>query len=820
MDKTGLQPRIKETRWRIDLEVEILKEWEREGLYNHEIYGDPEKIIVVDTPPPYPSGRWHVGAAAHYAHIDMIVRYLRMKGFRVLAPWYADRNGLPVEILVERVRGVNPHEMAQTPEGRERFLEMCREELDKIEGELVNIWRRLGCSFEYWRSGTDSPEYRMITQTTFLDLFKRGLIYEAERPVYWCPRCRTTLAEAELEYTPQDLKLYYIKIEISDGSEKIIATTRPELLGAMVALAYNPKDERYKGLAGLKGVVPIYRYEVPIIELDDVDPSFGTGFMMISSYGDIRDVRVVRELGLKPRVIIDKNGLMNELAGPLKGLSISEARDKIVSMLREEGYIVREEVLRGRDIPVCWRCKTPIEIVHSREFFLKQLEFSKDLLKIIDMIEFYPSFHKKKLVEWIQSLRMDWPISKTRYYATEIPLWRCSSCGGYIVPEPGRYYRPWKEPPPVDRCPYCGASREKIYGENRVFDTWFDSSISALYASKWLRDRKFYEKASEFIIRPQGYDIIRTWLYYSILRIYQITGKPAFKVVRISGMGLDEKGEAMHKSKGNIIDPEPIIEKYGADAIRFWAASSAKLGYDYRYNESIIRTGSLFITKIFNIARFISFFDKPSRDEVRLREIDKALLKKLNTVIRDCENSFREYDVFNAIHSVYNFTWDIFASNYIEMIKGRAYNNDKKYSLEEQKAAWYVLHETLSIILRLLAPIMPFVTDYLWRRIYGSRSIHLERFPQPIADYDSFNEKTLDLAVELNSILWKYKKRSGMKLSQPLDRVVYISDPEAISIVEELRDLHKIKEIRIGEPENLEKFENLGRGVFIERKTI
>ncbi|MEZ0290776.1 MAG: valine--tRNA ligase [Sulfolobales archaeon] len=807
---------IEETRWSLDIERRLLKIWDEENLYNHEMYGDPDKTIVIDTPPPYPSGRWHIGAAAHYAQIDMIARYLKMKGYRVLVPWYADRNGLPVEIMVERVRKINPHEIAQTPEGRERFLEMCREELDKIERELVEIWRKLGCSFEYWREGTDSPTYRALTQTTFIELWRRGLIYEAERPVYWCPRCKTTLAEAELEYVTQDTKLYYIKIKISDGSERVIATTRPELLGAMVALAYNPRDERYRGLAGLRGVVPIYNYEVPIIELEDVDPSFGTGFMMISSYGDIRDVRVVRELNLKPRVIIDKNGLMNDLAGPLRGLDINRARERIVELLRERGYLVKEEILRDREIPVCWRCKTPIEIIHSTEFFLKQIEFTEDLLRVINEINFYPEFHKKKLIDWIYSLKMDWPISKTRYYATEIPLWKCSVCNNYIVPEPGRYYRPWRDPPPVDRCPHCGAPREKIVGEKRVFDTWFDSSISALYASKWLRDNNFYEKASRFVIRPQGYDIIRTWLYYSILRIYQLTGKPAFRVVRISGMGLDEKGEAMHKSKGNIIDPEPVIEKYGADAVRFWAAASAKLGYDYRYSESIIRTGSLFVTKLFNIARFVSFFEQPSEKEIRLREIDKSLLKMLNQLIRDVEKSFNEYDVFNAIHSIYNFTWDVFASNYIELVKSRAYNQSREYSVEEQRASWYTLHKTLSVILRLLAPIMPFVTDYLWRKLYGGRSVHLERFPEPLEEFDSYDERIMMSATRINSAIWRYKKSSGIKLSEPLNKTVYINIDHAKYLVEELRDLHKIRDIRIGVPENREKFINVEEEIFIE----
>ena len=813
--QVNYKPKLLDKRWSIEFEKKLLEQWEIEDQYRHDTFGDPEKIIVIDTPPPYPSGKWHVGAAAHYAQIDMIGRYLRMKGYRTLVPWYADRNGLPVEVQVEKLTGINPHEMAKTPEGRERFLDLCKRELDKIENELVKIWRRLGCSFEYWREGTDSPSYRVLTQNTFLELWKKKLVYEAERPVYWCPRCRTALAEAELEYQFQRSKLYYIRINISNGSAAVIATTRPELIGAMVALAYNPNDHRYKGLAGLKGIVPIYEYEVPIIELEEVDPSFGTGFMMISTYGDIRDVRIVRELGLKPRVIINKDGLMNELAGPLTNLSIREAREKIVKLLREKGYLIKEEDLGEREVPVCWRCKTPIEIIHSREFFLKQLDFREDLLKLIDQMKFYPETHRGKLIEWIKSLRMDWPISRSRYYATEIPLWKCSVCGNYIAPEPGKYYRPWRDPPPVDKCPYCGADKEKILGETRVFDTWFDSSISVLYATRWGKDPVFFEKASRNTLRPQGYDIIRTWLYYSILRVYQLTSQPAFKWVRISGMGLDEKGEAMHKSKGNVINPEPFIEKYGADAFRYWAAAASRLGYDYRFSENMIRTGSLFVTKLINIARFISAFDIPSEKTIMLREIDKALLKKLNEVIRRVDESYSNFDVFEAIQEIYKFTWDIFASNYLELVKQRAYNQENKYQLEEQKAAWYTLHKALSTILLLLAPIMPFVTDYIWRVVYGG-SVHRQSFPKINDKYEEFSVEALELAIEINSLVWRYKKSMNMRFSEELKGVLYIDDEYARYIVDELRDLHKIRDIRVGRQQAAEKIIKLNDKVFLE----
>ena len=541
------KPRIEEKRWDPRREVELIEDWEREGVcrFRRDLLGK-KPILVIDTPPPYPSGKWHVGGAAHYTHHDMIARFFRMIGYNVLIPFYADRNGLPVEVAIEKKYGINPHEAASTPEGRLKFLEMCRKHLDEVEKELVETWKRLGCSFEYWRNGTDSPQYRMITQATFIELWKRGLIYEDERPVNWCPRCRTTLSDAELEYKEEDANLYYIKFHVKEtGEDIVIATTRPELLVSCRAVIYHPDDERYKGLEGLTAIVPIYEHEAPIIPCKQANPEFGTGLVMICSYGDQTDIRLFRELRLKPLIVIDSRGYMKKEAGPIAGLSVRDARSRIAELLRERGLLVKVERIK-HSIPFCWRCGTPVEFIHVKEYFLKQMEFRDKLLKIIDEMEFYPEFHKRKLIDWINSIASDWPISRSRFYATEIPVWRCSVCGAILVPEELRYYRPWIEEPPWDKCPECGAPKDKLVGETKVFDTWFDSSISPLYVTGYLRDPELFKHAMGNVLRPQGQDIIRTWLYYTILRVYQLTGKPAFKYVRITGMGLDEKGEAMH----------------------------------------------------------------------------------------------------------------------------------------------------------------------------------------------------------------------------------------------------------------------------------
>ncbi len=801
------KPKLEEKRWSIDKELELLKLWEQEGHY--EFRDDSSKpLIVIDTPPPYPSGPWHVGGLAHYCQIDMIARYFRMRGYSVLVPFYADRNGLPVEVAVEKKYGINPR---QVP--REQFLELCRKFLDEMEEQIVRQWKRAGCVFTYWRSGTDSPEYRAITQATFIELWRRGLIYEAERPVSWCPRCQTSISEAEIEYEERDTWLCYIKFKVEEtGEDIVIATTRPELLCTCALVIFNPEDTRYQHLEGKHAIVPIFGQKVPIKKHPSARPEFGTGLVMVCSFGDWTDVQLFKEFGLKPKIAIDSDGRMNEVAGPYRGLRVEEARAKIIEDLEKSGLLVKKERLKHA-VPVCWRCKTPIEFIITREFFVKQLEFKEALKKLAYEMKFCPEQHRQLLLQWIDSITMDWPITRTRFYGTEVPIWYCKRCGTPHLPEPGRYYQPWREKAPFERCVKCGCT--EFVGETRVFDTWFDSSISVLYVCGYLRNKGFFERALRSIrIRPQGYDIVRTWLYFSTLRVYQLLGIPAFTHVRISGMGLDEKGEAMHKSKGNVIYPEPYLEKYGADVFRFWAAAAAKLGSDYRFSEQLLKTGSLFLTKLWNIARFISSFPEPA-NKYKLRPIDYMILGALNDVIRKCINSMNELDFYDPINEVYRFTWDIFADHYLEAVKARAYNRDKKFSEEEQRGAWYTLHTVLKTVLKLLAPICPFITDYIWRKLYSEKSIHFEKFPEPNPEWDTPYRELLSRFMDFNSKIWTLKKNMKIALNQPLRAKVYIPrDLEPIA--DDLKAMHQIQEIVIGEPQDKTKVKDLGSGIYVE----
>ena len=786
-------PKILDKRWNVNEELTLLQKWREEGLYRFN-KNTSKPIFSIDTPPPYASGTWHVGAAAHYAQMDMIARYFRMKGYEVYFPFGVDRNGLPVEVQVEKKYNISAHEVP-----RDKFLALCKSFLDEVEKDLLRIVQRLGLSVtnldDPYR--TDSPKYRTLTQATFIELWKKGLIYEAEKPVIWCPKCKTSLAESEVEYAERETDLVYIKFTVKESNEEIvIATTRPELLCTCGAVIYNPEDKRYQHLQGKHAVVPIFMHEVPIIPHPYAKPEFGTGLVMVCSFGDQSDVRLFRELNLKPKIAITPEGIMNEIAGPYKGLKVEEARKKIIKDLKSKDLIAKIERIIHR-VPICWRSKDPIEFVAMKEYYLKQLDFKKDLLKLIDNIKFFPPESKRMLINWINSISIDWPISRRRYYGTEIPIWYCKRCGTPHLPKPGRYYKPWCEPAPFERCKNCGS--KEFIGESRVFDTWMDSSISPLFISNYMYDEEFFKRTFPCTLRPQGYDIIRTWLYYTILRVFQLTGKPAFKYVRISGMGLDEKGEAMHKSKGNIVYPMPIIEKYGADAFRFWAASEAKLGDDYRYSEAKIRAASLFLTKLWNIARFISRFPKVTEEDYVLLPLDLMLLGNLNDIIRQCKDGYERLDPFIPSNLIRNFTWNVFASHYLEAVKPRAYNFNNEFTEEEQHGAWFTLYTALEIILKLLAPIAPFITDSIWRRLFSEESIHSQKFPEPNPSWNTEYKYMISPFIEFNSSIWRYKKEHGLALSQELNTVVY-APKELKPFERDLKAMHKIKELHFEEP--------------------
>ncbi|HLC56442.1 MAG TPA: class I tRNA ligase family protein, partial [Candidatus Nanoarchaeia archaeon] len=478
-----LDPKIKEKQWSKDFENEIYESWKRNKDYK--FVKNDKKIYSIDTPPPYVNTSIHIGQATTYVLMDMFARYRRMKGFNVLFPLGLDRNGLPIEVAAEKKFKIK---LTEVP--RETFIEYCKKVLEETSNESVDSYLRLGISFNSFEVGnkigdvyyTDSDDYRQLTQETFIDLWNKGLIYEDERANNYCPGCQTTIADAEIEY--EELKSFFndIKFKVKEtGEDIIIGTTRPELIPSCGMIIYNPNDKRYKHLKGKHAITPIFNKEVPIMEHSFAQQDKGTGLMMMCSFGDVTDIRFFREMKLKPIISINKDGTMNENAGFLKGMNIKDAQKALALKIKEEGLLAKQERIVHRT-PICERSKDPIEFIFMKEYYVKQLDYKEKMMEIAKKINFYHENSRQILIDWINSVSIDWPITRRRYYATEVPLWYCKKCNEIIVPEKGRYYKPWKENPPIKKCK-CGST--EFRGDQRVLDTWFDSSISPLYILKY-----------------------------------------------------------------------------------------------------------------------------------------------------------------------------------------------------------------------------------------------------------------------------------------------------------------------------------------------
>jgi len=771
-----MDPKITEKAWNPELEAQVLKKWQEADLYK---FTPADDNYTIDTPPPYPSGRpWHIGAAAHYSQIDMIARTARMSGKNVYFPIGIDRNGLPVELYTEKRHGIR---MRETERGR--FLDLCKEALDDLEEEMVLIMTSLGLSGDlknHYR--TDSEEYRALTQATFITLWKEGRVVLATRPNNYDWVSGTTIADAEIAYQDLPAKLVHMKFKISGTDrEIIIASTRPELLCACRAVIVNPEDQRYTEFVGSRAVVPVTGGEVEVKAHHSARQDFGSGAVMVCSYGDQNDVALFREMGLEEVVSIGLDGRMTEAAGAYAGLRPRQAREKIIGDLESGGFVEKIEEISHRT-PVSERSKVPVEIIPMEEYYLKQKDSVEKMRELGAQITFYPPMHRQILMNWIDSVSIDWPISRRRYYGTEIPIWHCKRCGEPHVPEPGKYYQPWKQDCPLAECAKCGAA--EFVGEDRTFDTWMDSSVSPLFVSRYHKDREFFEKVYPTSVRPQAKDIVRTWLYYTLLRCDQLTGKKPWTEAWIMGYGLDEKGTKMSKSKGNAIDPLPVIEQNGADAFRFWSASEVNHGYDFRCSEDKVRSTKKFLSKLWNVSRFLSSF--PVIREANPTAADRWILSELNGLVRECGRGYDQYNFFVPAIAIREFTWNLFAAHYIEMVKKRAYGEG--FSEEERDAAIHTMHKTLSTVLKLLAPIAPFITDHLWQTLYSEGSIHLERQAQ--AEESEDVSKLTGEVVRFNSKVWNDKKAKGLSLRDS----IAIEVPESLAeFRKDLQSMHNLE---------------------------
>ncbi|UCG69618.1 MAG: valine--tRNA ligase [Thermoplasmata archaeon] len=760
---------------------EIEKKWQ-DWWDENEIYRfDPESekpVYSIDNPPRYASGGLHVGHAVHYTHIDFAARYKRLRGYNVFFPLCFDTNGIPIEERVERKLGITRKDI-----DRQEFIKLCREFANSNIAEMTRQFKILGETMDpsiYYQ--TDAEHYRRLTQISFIELFHKGLIYKGEHPVNWCPRCMTALADAEVEYQDRKTQLNYIKFKISDRDEDvIIATTRPELLCTCQLVAINPRDDRAGELAGKILLTPVYERQVEIVEDDKVLSEFGTGIVMICSIGDKDDLEWIFRYGLNIEKGIDEYGQMTEAAGKYQGMTIKEAKEAIIKDMKEQGLLIKQEEL-DQSVGSCWRCKTPIEFLQVPQWFLKLLDFKRDVLRIADEIKWFPEFMKIRLQDWVNSLTWDWVISRQRYFATPIPIWECVKCDGVVVAKEEQcYVDPTVDSPPVDKCPKCGG---ELKGCEDVFDTWMDSSISPLFNTFWKRDDEMFKKLYPMSLRPQAQDIIRTWAFYTIIREHLLVDQKPWEDIMIGAYILAEDGTPMHASKGNAIDPIEILDEYGSDAMRYYAATCA-LGMDNPFRLRDIKRGVRLCTKLWNVETFINkaLGDKKEFDKSKVSTVDKWILSRYSQVLGQVTQYMDEYQFDKAAKEIENFLWHEFADHYIEMVKHRVYD-------QKDEGALYTLYTIGLGLVKILATFLPHITEEIYQAYFkgtdGKKSLHLSDWPDQLMYEDEAVVKG-ELARDVIALLRNWKSDEGLPLNSEISSIEIVAQ-EKKELFTEIKD--------------------------------
>ena len=750
------------------LEKKWTKWWSEKKIYEYR--GKSRgSTYSIDTPPPTVSGHLHVGHVFSYTHTDIIARYKRMKGFDVFYPMGWDDNGLPTERRVQNYYGVyvdtslkfDPSfvppleggkagkDFKPAPCSRENFIKLCEGLSQKDEEQFKNLWVELGLSVDWSRTyHTIGPECRRISQLEFLRNLERGEAYQKAAPVLWDTTFQTAVSQAELE-SREYPGFYHTLLFHTDGGEVAIKTTRPELLPSCVALIANPKDPRYGRLKGKKARTPLFGVEVPILFHEAVEMDKGSGIAMCCTFGDATDVEWWKELSLPLRPILTKAGRIcasvpewieneagKEAFEKLEGLTVFSARKEIASLLKGSGEMEGEPVPTSRMANFYEKGSKPIEILPSRQWYIANGSHDEklrgDLLRCGEELSFHPAFMKRRYDNWVEGLSEDWLISRQRFFGIPFPIW-------YRVKESGEvdYLSPIRALPadlPVD--PSSSAPQgfeEKMRGkpggfvaEPDVMDTWAASSLTPLLASGWKKDENLFEKAFPMDLRPQGQDIIRTWLFDTVLRTWLEFKELPWKDATLSGWILDPDHKKMSKSKGNVVVPKEPIEEYGADAVRYWAAC-ARLGVDTAYDEGEMKIGRRLANKILNASKFILDL-KPDEADFSLvtSPLDLSLLSALFEVEKKAACALEAFDHALALQETEAFFWS-FCDDYIELVKDRAYRKDE--------SALNALRLALDALLGLFAPFLPFVTEEAWHWAHPKGlSIHLSSWPLPLED--------------------------------------------------------------------------------------
>ena len=766
-----------ETKWQ--------EKWREWGLYSFDPDSD-KPIYSIDTPPPYVSGDLHVGHAMSYGQAEFVARFKRMQGFEVFYPMGFDDNGLPTERYVQRELNIDKHEL-----GRTKFIEKCRDVTSKGRENYKKVWNRLGVSVDWSLSYTTIDERsREISQRSFKDMYQKDRIYREEDPVIWCPECQTGLAQADLEDEEEESQLNDIKFPYKDKEGGLrISTTRPELIKACVGIIVHPDDERYQDLIGDEVEVPLTGRSVEIFSDHRVDQEYGSGAVMTCTFGDQTDIEWWKELELDTEIILNRDGTLNEKTGRYEGMTTEEARKQIIKDLDKEDYLLSQESIE-HTVKVHERCDHTTEFYPAEQWFAKQLDIKEELKEKGKECAWYPGYMEGRFEDWTDGLKWDWCISRQRFYGVPFPVWYCTGCGEEILAEDENLpIDPIEEEPSIDECPECGET--DFEGDKDVMDTWFTSSCTPLINARWeMEDERMDIYPMD--LRPQGYDIIRTWIYYTILKSHTHTDTKPWNNVMLSGMGLMEEGKDFSKSNNRVIKPEKVAEEYSADALRWWS-SKVKLGEDLVFKKQDLEAGQRLIEKLWNAAKFTNQFieQKPEKPE-ELSTIDKWLLQKREKTVKEATERFEELEYDQSKELVREFFWHELADEFIEIQKQKLYDGDE--------AAVYTLYTCVLDTLKMLAPIMPHITEEIYQEIYrdfeGEKSIHITSWPEP-RDFNFKEEKQKgENLIDLISALRKYKTENGMALNQEIEEIEIYTDKEInLKTLKRAMNVQKIAEL-------------------------
>ena len=585
---------------------------------------------------------------------------------------------------------------------------------------------------------------------------------------------------------------------MEDGGKITIATTRPELLPACVGIFVHPNDKRYKNLIGKNAIVPLFDLKVPIMEDEKVDMEFGTGIVMICTFGDTTDIEWWKKHKLPLRICITEDGKLNEKAGKYCGLTLEEAKEAIINDLEVKNRVVKKEKLQ-QTVGTCWRCNTPIEYLVTKQWFIKTLEFKEELIKQGRKIRWYPEFYRKRYEDWVKNLSWDWCISRQRFYGVPIPVWYCKNCGNVILPDEKDLPVDPEIDLPKKNCEKCGSN--EFIPEKDVFDTWMTSSMSPEIAVRWLEKPERFKKMFPMSLRPQSHDIIRTWAFYTILKAFLHFNEIPWRDIAIGTFVLDPKGRGMHKSKGNAIWTEDLLKKYkSVDVIRYWVGT-ATWGKDLPFKEKELVRGKKFLTKLWNASRFcfMHIDEKPEKPK-KLEAFDKWLLAKLNKLISNVTKNFYEYNTSFCLRETEEFFWHVFCDNYLEIVKDRLYN--KARGEDAKISAKYTLYYALLSILKLLAPIIPHITEELYQRGFRKfeehKSIHISDWPKKfeVEDYSEIGDKIVEIVSEVR----KFKTSNKKSLKAEIDIVIQKDlEKDFSEFLEDFKAVTNAKNLSFGE---------------------